>query len=310
MTTAIELREVRKRFGKNQVLEGITLRIESGTIFALLGPNGAGKTTIVNILSTLVKPDSGSVTVAGLDVVREPGKVKQAISLTGQSAAVDESLTGEENLRMMSRLSGLTRAEAKRRTADLLQQFDLTGAARKQAKTYSGGMRRRLDLAITLITTPPIVFLDEPTTGLDTRSRQELWDVIGGLRRSGTTILLTTQYLEEADQLADDIALINGGRVVAQGTPAALKAQVGGDVVELRDETETIVQEIGTDGTVHGLRTALDTLDRAAATGTVSLRRPSLDDVFLTLTDPAAPTGIPSSDPRERSRDDQKEFAS
>jgi len=307
--TAIELRGVRKRFGKNQVLDGIDLLVERGTIFALLGPNGAGKTTLINILSTLVKPDEGTVTVAGLDVVRQATAVKQAISLTGQSAAVDEVLTGEENLRMMSRLSGLSGSESRRRSTELLGRFDLLAAAHKPVKTYSGGMRRRLDLAISLITTPSIVFLDEPTTGLDTRSRQSLWDVIAGLRESGTTILLTTQYLEEADQLADRIAVIDGGKIVATGTPAALKAQVGGDVVELRDQSETVIREIATDGTVHGLRTALDQLDREAAVGSVSLRRPSLDDVFLALTDPAASAGS-SSDPRDRTRHTEKEFAS
>ena len=281
MDTMIALRGVHKSFGKEHVLRGIDLEVRSGEILALLGPNGAGKTTIINILSTLVSPDSGSAEIGGLDVVQQRSAVKHLISLTGQSAAIDEILTGEENLRMMARLSGMTRAESSARSRHLLERFELVESAGKRVRTYSGGMRRRLDLAISLLLTPPVVFLDEPTTGLDTRSRQELWDVIRSLAAGGTTILLTTQYLEEADQLADRIAVLDHGRVVAEGTPAELKSRVGGELVVLHGATGEPVREIPTDGSVAGLRSALDALDPTAA---VSLRRPSLDDVFLAVT--------------------------
>ncbi|GAA1442294.1 ATP-binding cassette domain-containing protein [Leifsonia poae] len=285
-TIAIEVTDLRKSFGDQRVLDGIGLRVQAGTVFALLGPNGAGKTTLINILSTLVHPDAGTASVAGHDVVRDPEGVKGAISLTGQSAAVDEVLTGEENLRMMARLSGYNAPDARARAAELIERFDLADAARKRVKTYSGGMRRRLDLAISLVATPPVIFLDEPTTGLDTRSRQTLWNMILGLAAQGITIFLTTQYLEEADQLADRIAVIDGGVVVAEGTAAELKARIGGEVVELRDAADEIVRELPTDGTVHGLREAIDRLDAAGVPGSsVSIRKPSLDDVFLALTD-------------------------
>ena len=287
MTDMIAVRGVSKSFGKTAVLRSLDLTVERGTVFALLGPNGAGKTTVINILSTLVTPDAGTATVAGFDVVREREAVKRNISLTGQSAAVDEVLTGEENLRMMGRLSGLSPAAAARRATELLARFDLTESARKRVRTYSGGMRRRLDLGISLLLTPPVVFLDEPTTGLDTRSRQELWDVIRSLAAGGTTILLTTQYLEEADQLADRIAVLEHGVIVAEGTPAELKARVGGEVVEVHNVDGETVREIPTDGTVAGLRLALESLDGA---GSVALRRPSLDDVFLAVTGAARPT--------------------
>jgi ABC-type multidrug transport system ATPase subunit len=213
--------------------------------------------------------------------VREKEQVKRTISLTGQSVAVDEILTGDENLRMMGRLSGLSAREAAARSAELLERFELTESAGKRVKTYSGGMRRRLDLAISLLLTPPVVFLDEPTTGLDTRSRQELWDVIRSLAANGTTVFLTTQYLEEADQLADRIAVLDHGAIVAEGTAAELKARVGGEVLAVHDERGDVVREIPTDGTVAGLRSALATVDDTAA---VSLRSPSLDDAFLALT--------------------------
>ncbi|WP_223695051.1 ATP-binding cassette domain-containing protein [Leifsonia poae] len=285
-TNAIEVTDLRKSFGDERVLDGIDLHVQAGTVFALLGPNGAGKTTLINILATLVTPDSGSASVAGYDVVAEREGVKRSISLTGQSAAVDEVLTGEENLRMMARLSGYTPAAARLRAAELIGRFDLSDAARKRVKTYSGGMRRRLDLAISLVATPPVIFLDEPTTGLDTRSRQTLWTMILALASQGITIFLTTQYLEEADQLADRIAVIDHGLVVAEGTAAELKARVGGEVVELRDANDEIVRELPTDGTVHGLRDAIDTLDAAAVPGSsVSIRKPSMDDVFLALTE-------------------------
>jgi ABC-2 type transport system ATP-binding protein len=281
MTDMITLRGLSKSFGKTAVLTSIDLSVQRGTVFALLGPNGAGKTTIINILSTLVSPDKGSATVAGFDVVRQREQVKRSISLTGQSAAVDEVLTGEENLRMMGRLAGLTKAEAARRATELLVRFELVDAARKRVKTYSGGMRRRLDLGISLLLTPPVVFLDEPTTGLDTRSRQDLWDVIRSLAAGGTTIFLTTQYLEEADQLADRIAVLEHGVIVAEGTPRELKDRIGGEMLAIHDASGAIVREMPTDGTVAGLRRALDSADDAE---TVSLRRPSLDDVFLAVT--------------------------
>ena len=282
MTDLIAVRGVTKSFGKTTVLHGIDLSVAQGTIVALLGPNGAGKTTLINILSTLVAPDAGTATVGGFDVVRDRERVKEQISLTGQSAAVDEVLTGDENLRMMGALSGLGRAEATRRSRELLERFELTESARKRVKTYSGGMRRRLDLAISLLSTPPVVFLDEPTTGLDPASRQELWGAIRHLADNGTTVLLTTQYLEEADQLADRIAVLESGRIVAEGTADELKSRIGGEVVALHDPDGAILREIPTDGTVAGLRTALAGLDDP--TTSVSLRRPTLDDVFLSLT--------------------------
>jgi ABC-2 type transport system ATP-binding protein len=283
MTDMIAVRGITKSFGKTAVLHGIDLSVARGSIVALLGPNGAGKTTLINILSTLIAPDTGSATIAGYDVVRQREAVKRQISLTGQSAAVDEKLTGDENLRMMGALSGLGRAEAARRSRELLERFELTDSARKRVKTYSGGMRRRLDLAISLLSTPPVVFLDEPTTGLDPASRQELWAVIRHLADNGTTVLLTTQYLEEADHLADRIAVLEGGRIVAEGTADELKSRIGGEMLALHDADGALVREIPTDGTVGGLRAALDGLDDADA-ASVSLRSPSLDDVFLALT--------------------------
>ena len=284
-TPAIEVQGLRKSFGAQRVLQGIDLSVPAGTVFALLGPNGAGKTTLINILSTLVAPDGGTAVVAGHDVVTDPNGVRAAISLTGQSAAVDEVLTGEENLRMMARLSGYTASDARRRAQELIERFELGEAARRRVKTYSGGMRRRLDLAISLVATPPVIFLDEPTTGLDARSRQTLWDTILGLAAQGITILLTTQYLDEADLLADRIALIDGGVVVAEGTPAELKARIGGDVVELRGPDDTVLRELPTDGSIHDLRRAIDELDAERLPDThVSIRKPTLDDVFLALT--------------------------
>ena len=283
MSDAIIVRGIRKSFGGTEVLRGLDLSVPAGTVFALLGPNGAGKTTLISILSTLVIPDAGTAVIAGHDVVREPEQVKRRISLTGQSAAVDEVLTGRENLRMMARLSGLGRRAAARRADELLARFGLEDAARRRVGTYSGGMRRRLDLAISLILTPPIVFLDEPTTGLDTRSRQALWDEIRTLTANGTTVLLTTQYLEEADQLADRIAVIEHGTVVAEGTADELKARIGGEVVTVSDAAGEVLAELPTDGTLAGLRRALAELDAADA-ASVALRSPSLDDVFLAVT--------------------------
>ncbi|QTX05159.1 ATP-binding cassette domain-containing protein [Agromyces archimandritae] len=295
MTLAIETRGLEKRFGRTAVLAGLDLDVPAGSIFALLGPNGAGKTTTINILTGLVRPDAGRASVAGFDVVRQAGEVKRRISLTGQSAAVDGMLTGTENLVMLGRLSGLGRREARRRAAELLARFDLAEHADRRVSGYSGGMRRRLDLALGLIVTPPVVFLDEPTTGLDTRSRQELWSVIEGLAAAGTTVFLTTQYLEEADRLADRIAVLHHGRVAALGTADELKARIGGDVVELRDADGALLAEVPSDGTVHGLRAAVDELDRSAAAAlpgaVVSIRRPSLDDVFLAITGQPADAG-------------------
>lgn len=297
MTLAIDARALRKRFGRTEVLAGLDLTVPSGSVFALLGPNGAGKTTTINILTTLVTPDSGTAAVAGHDVVADAEEVKRRISLTGQSAAVDGVLTATENLVMMGRLSGLSRGRARVRAGELLDRFDLADAAARRVGTYSGGMRRRLDLALSLVVAPAVLFLDEPTTGLDTRSRQELWSVIRSLAGAGTTVFLTTQYLEEADRLADRIAVLDRGRIVAEGTPEELKARIGGDVVELRDADGTLLLELPTDGSVHGLRAALDELDRspaAAADGVaVSIRRPSLDDVFLDLTDRDAASASP-----------------
>jgi ABC-2 type transport system ATP-binding protein len=285
---AIAVRGLRKSFGSRVVLDDLDLTVARGEVFALLGPNGAGKTTTINVLTTLTRPDAGTAEVAGVDVVRDPDGVKRRVSLTGQAAAVDDVLTGAENVEMLGRLSGLTRHAARRRAAELLARFDLTDAASRRVGAYSGGMRRRLDLALSFVVTPEVLFLDEPTTGLDTRSRRELWDVIRSLADAGTTVFLTTQYLEEADQLADRIAVLDGGRVVATGTAAQLKSRVGGDTVELHDVHGDLLREVPTDGSVSGLRAALDVLDEAGAQGVVSLRRPSLDDVFLALTTPGS----------------------
>lgn len=281
---------VDKRFGTKVVLDGVDLEVPAGTITAVLGPNGAGKTTLLNILSTLTTLDAGTVTVNGHDLSSDPAGIRESISVTGQSAAVDELLTAEENLRMIGRLNGLSRTVARQRSRELLESFSLSEAAGQRVATFSGGMRRRLDLALGLVATPPVIFLDEPTTGLDTRSRRGLWDTIHGLRSEGCTILLTTQYLDEADELADAVTVIDNGRVVANGTPAELKAQVGGTVVELRDAWGELLTSIPTDGSLPGLREAIGQLNGSAADGAiVSLRSPSLDDVFLHLTEPNVP---------------------
>lgn len=285
-TWAIEVAGLRKKFGSQVVLNGIDLKVPAGTVFALLGPNGAGKTTLISILSTLITPDEGIVRVAGHDVMREKNAVKRSISLTGQFAAVDEMLTAEENLRMICRLSGLSAEQSRLRTAELLKEFDLEEAARKRARTYSGGMRRRLDLAVSLAVFRPVLFLDEPTTGLDTRSRRALWDIILKLKEQGITIFLTTQYLEEADLLADTIAVIAGGRIVASGTAAELKSRVGGEMLELRDAQDEVFQRVAipSDG-IHDVSQALEQWKRAVPKETrVSISRPTMDDVFLALT--------------------------
>jgi len=301
----IEARNLTKAYGKTQVLNGIDLQVERGAMVALLGPNGAGKTTIIRILSTLLGFDGGTVLVDGHDVTSEPDKVRAVIGLTGQAAAVDELLTGRENLVMMGQLYRLTAASAKRRAQELLEEFDLVEAAGRPAKTYSGGMRRRLDLAVSLIATPPVLFLDEPTTGLDPRSRLGMWEIIKNLLAGGTTILLTTQYLEEADQLADRIVVIDGGKVIAEGTPSALKSRVGNDRLELtfHDDVSVgrAVAELGevvidsnakersatvviTDPS-SDVRRALDILAKAGiVVQSLAVHKPTLDDVFLSLT--------------------------
>ncbi|WP_239617644.1 ATP-binding cassette domain-containing protein [Cohnella mopanensis] len=282
---AIEVKGLRKKFGNHVVLNGIDLSVPSGTVYALLGPNGAGKTTLIHILSTLVAADEGSVRVSGYDVVTDKLQVKQSISLTGQFAAVDDALTGEENLRMICRLSGLTALESRVRADELLQHFDLTGAAKKRVKTYSGGMRRRLDLAISLVTSRPVLFLDEPTTGLDTISRRALWEIILQLKEQGITVFLTTQYLEEADQLADKISVIADGRIVATGTPGELKARLGGEVIELYNEDENLIEAFPTTGSIQDISRALNELILKVPQETkVRIRKPSMDDVFLALT--------------------------
>jgi len=303
-TLAIDARGLAKRFGPTDVLDGVDLAVPAGTVFALLGPNGAGKTTTINILTTLTRPDAGSAVVAGHDVVREPAAVRARISLAGQQAAVDEALTGRENLLMLGRLSGLRTRQATMRAAELLERFDLAEAAGRRVATYSGGMRRRLDLACTLVVPTPLVFLDEPTTGLDTRSRRELWRVITEFARAGSTVFLTTQYLEEADRLADRIAVLDGGRLVAEGSATQLKSRVGGDVVELRGPDGELLAELPTDGTVHGMRAAIDELDRHEASARrdvhVTVRRPSLDDVFLAVTGTAPGPNAEATDASAR----------
>jgi ABC-2 type transport system ATP-binding protein len=282
---AIEIAEVHKSFGKVTVLRGIDLKVPAGTVFALLGPNGAGKTTLINIATTLLPADRGEIRVAGYDVAREPEAVRRAISVTGQRTAVDEVLTATENVIMMARLSGLSRPDARRRAAVLIDQFEIGEAANRPVKTFSGGMRRRLDLALSLVTIPAVIFLDEPTTGLDTRSRQALWRIIRELAASGVTVLLTTQYLEEADHLASRVAVMNHGRIVAVGNPRELKVCVGQEVLEVRDPSEALLAEVPVDGSVESVRRALADLDDSVTQdASVVLRKPTLDDVFLTLT--------------------------
>lgn len=302
---AIIAKDIQKSFGKLRVLDGIDLKVRRGTIMALLGPNGAGKTTTVRILSTLLEADGGSATIEGRDVFKEADDVRGRIGLTGQYAAVDEYLTGRENLRMMGRLYHLSKADSHRRTEELLEQFGLQEAADRAAKTYSGGMRRRLDLAASLIATPPIIFLDEPTTGLDPRSRLAMWDIIKNLVEHGSTILLTTQYLEEADQLANRIAVIDGGKVIAEGTADELKQKVGKERIEFTFESAadykkaadaiegSSVQKdekrkslsVANDGGIRKVKELIDKLEKAhAKVETLSLHKPTLDDVFLRLT--------------------------
>jgi len=289
MSLAIDIAGLTKRYGTTPVLQGLDLQVAQGEIFALLGSNGAGKTTTISILTTLARPDAGTATVAGCDVVLDPQGVRGRIALTGQTAAVDDMLTGTENLVMLGRLSGLTPRAARRRADELLQRFALTDAALRRVSTYSGGMRRRLDLALSFVVTPQVLFLDEPTTGVDPRSRLELWEVIRGLADAGTTVFLTTQYLEEADRLADRIAILHSGRIVRSGTAAQLKALLGSDTIVVQAPDGTVRDEVSTDGSIASVRDVLDRLAASGVDGTLSLRRPTLDDVFLSLT-AATPT--------------------
>jgi ABC-2 type transport system ATP-binding protein len=300
---AIALSRLRKSYGDKVVLDGVDLLVSEGTVFALLGPNGAGKTTMVNILSTLISPDGGEVKVAGHDVVAEPDAVRAAIGVTGQFSAVDNLLTGEENLVLMARLHHLTRSQEQSRVAELLERFELLESANKPPATYSGGMRRRLDLAMGLVGSPRIVFLDEPTTGLDPRGRHTMWQAIRDLASEGVTIFLTTQYLEEADRLADRIALLDGGRLVAQGTPEELKRLAPGGHIRLRftdpadlesaagvldavnRDDQQLALHVASDGRVRSIRSVLDRLEHESIEAdSLTIHTPDLDDVFFALT--------------------------
>ncbi|GAA1608246.1 ATP-binding cassette domain-containing protein [Catellatospora bangladeshensis] len=316
-TPAIEVRGLRKAYGAKTVLAGLDLTVPAGTVYALLGPNGAGKTTTVHILSTLLRADAGQLRVAGHDPAADPDAVRAAIGLTGQFSAVDGYLTARENLALMADLNHLDRREGRRRVTELLARFDLTEAADKPVVTYSGGMRRRLDLAMTLVGDPRVVFLDEPTTGLDPRSRRTMWDSIRELVAGGVTILLTTQYLEEADQLADRVAVLDHGRIVAEGTPAELKRLIPGGHIRLRfaalAELESAARALGpvtrdddaltlqvpSDGGVRSLREVLDRLDGAAVeVAELTVHTPDLDDVFLTLTGRPDAAALEGANPR------------
>jgi oleandomycin transport system ATP-binding protein len=310
---AIEVHGLVKRFGKTTALDGVDLTARTGTVLGLLGPNGAGKTTVVRSLATLIRPDTGTATVLGYDVQRDAHQVRQLVGLTGQYASVDELLSGFNNLVMIGRLLGISRREAKARTSELLERFDLTEAARRPAKTYSGGMRRRLDLAASLVGRPRVLFLDEPTTGLDPRSRNELWSIVRGLTADGVTVLLTTQYLEEADQLCHDITVMDKGKVIATGTPDELKAKVSGQVLAVTPEdaarladveriiaartglapsvtpdSGTVTVQVADSGVLPALVRDLD--DKGIAIDEFALRKATLEEVFLSLTGQAPDT--------------------
>ncbi|MFD1447728.1 ATP-binding cassette domain-containing protein [Oceanobacillus sp. FSL K6-0127] len=297
----ISVQNLKKSYGKHIVLDGLNFKVERGSIFALLGENGAGKTTTVRILATLIQADSGIATIAGYNTHREPESVRQQISLTGQYASVDELLTGEENLMMMGRLNHLNRDAVKKRTSELLKQFELVNAAKKSVKTYSGGMRRRLDIAISLLVSPQVIFLDEPTTGLDPRSRRNMWNLIQQLSEDGVTIFLTTQYLEEADQLADKIAVIDNGKIVEEGTAEELKRMIGDEKLELTFDDLEVFQLASKllqaqanekersisiqNGSPKNLRNLLNTLhEHGIEPSSINFRKPTLDDVFIDIT--------------------------
>jgi ABC-2 type transport system ATP-binding protein len=311
---AIVVKNLQKSYGDLKVLRGIDFSVKRGSVLALLGPNGAGKTTTIRILSTLLKADSGQATVNGHDVSKEDAAARASIGLTGQYAAVDGYLTGEENLYLIGRLYRMSRADAQKRTDELLKQFDLVKAAKRPVKNYSGGMRRRLDLAMSLIASPPIIFLDEPTTGLDPRSRLGMWAMIKQLVSAGTTVLLTTQYMDEADHLADEIVVIDNGKVIAEGNANQLKAKVGSDRLELtigpksdfeaakkavngkglQADAERRVLSVATKGGVQDMKRVLQKLEDAGIdVESLELRRPTLDDVFLTLTGHGATSAKP-----------------
>ena len=307
-TGIISVRNVSKFYGKFLALKEVSIEVKKGSVTALLGPNGAGKTTLIRSMTTLIKPEKGTITIAGIDAINDADRLRSVIGLAGQYAAVDEILTGRENLEMVARLYHMSKKEAKARAIELLKEFNLEDAGDRQLKTYSGGMRRRLDLAASIVIKPKVLFLDEPTTGLDPRSRFTMWNVIRDLVRDGTTVLLTTQYLEEADQLAEMIYVIDHGTIIARGTPDELKRQVGGDILEVRASTHTqasliaeTVKKLGDEdpkadketgivtmpvsGGAGVLVTALRDLDTAGITvSDIMLRRPSLDDVFMKLT--------------------------
>ena len=316
MTHAIETQALVKTFGATRALDGVDLRIRQGTVYGLLGPNGAGKTTTIRILATLLRPDSGSATVLGHDVVRQASTVREKVSLTGQYASVDEDLTGHENLVLVGRLLGLAWAAARQRSTELLEAFGLADAAGRQVLTYSGGMRRRIDVAASLVTVPEILFLDEPTTGLDPRSRSQVWELVRRIAAAGTTVLLTTQYLDEADRLAERMAVVDHGRVIAEGTSRELKASVGSNALHVRlasPEQRSLAQEIVTrvlgDGVLPSTEPAevaarLTSPGQAAAVLSAlteknidveqfTVGNPSLDEVFLAL------TGKPAEDAAE-----------
>jgi ABC-2 type transport system ATP-binding protein len=325
---AIEIKGLRKSFQHLTVLDGVDLIVKKGTILALLGPNGAGKTTTIRILSTLLLPDSGHVRINGLDVVKDAGKVRSMIGLTGQYASLDENLTGRENLLMIGRLYHLSHRDIERRTQELLELFDLVEAANRVVKTYSGGMHRRLDLAVSLIASPPIIILDEPTTGLDPRSRLVMWDIIKRLVATGTTILLTTQDMDEADHLADKIVVINGGKIIAEGTSNELKQRVGPERLEIKvaktsnfERAKNAVEEAGlhsdsktrtlslvTRGGVQQLKQVLSSLDdEGIDIENVSFHNPTLDDVFLILTGSTTEQSSINNDIQSKERLEQED---